>query len=343
MWTALAFGLAWWLTGRLCDPDSRLRVLDHPNSRSLHQRPTPRLGGVGAMSGFFVAWAGAWLTSGGLAADGAAALEIPPGVIWLWPALLLLVGVSLLDDWRSLTPKSRFVVHLLAAALPLIGGLSLEHLDLPGISLPLGWGGPLFSLLFLAWMLNLYNFMDGMDGFAGGMGWFGFGFLAAAGWLAGQPFFALTALLVGAANLGFLYWNFPPARIFLGDAGSVPMGFLAGGMILWGDRQGVLPFWAGVLIFAPFVVDATVTFLRRLLRGEKVWEAHRSHAYQRLVRSGWGHRRTTLAEYALMAACGASALGLGRSGSVVWAWGGIVAWGVIFTLLLLWVERRAKV
>jgi UDP-N-acetylmuramyl pentapeptide phosphotransferase/UDP-N-acetylglucosamine-1-phosphate transferase len=141
-------------------------------------------------------------------------------------------------------------------------------------------------LIFTVWFINLYNFMDGMDGFAGGMGTLGFGFLAYLGWLAGQDFFALSGLLIAGANLGFLLCNFPPARIFMGDAGSTTMGFLAAGMSLWGVRDGLFPMWIPILIFSPFIVDATVTLIRRLVHGDKVWQAHRSHYYQRLVLLG---------------------------------------------------------
>ena len=112
---------------------------------------------------------------------------------------------------------------------------------------------------------------------------------------------------LAAASAGFLTCNFPPARIFLGDTGSTALGFLAAACGLWGSRTGLFPFWVALLVFSPFIVDATVTLLRRLLRGEKVWEAHRSHYYQRLVLLGWGHRRTVLVEYALMLVCAGSA------------------------------------
>ncbi len=155
------------------------------------------------------------------------------------------------------------------------------------------------------WMTNLYNFMDGMDGFAGGMTVIGFGTLALL-W-GGGPFAALAAVAAGAA-LGFLPLNFPPARLFMGDVGASVLGFLAGGLAILGWKHAVVPLWASVLVFAPFVVDATVTLARRMLRGERIWEAHRTHYYQRVVQLGWGHRRTVLVEYALMLGTGASAL-----------------------------------
>ena len=157
-------------------------------------------------------------------------------------------------------------------------------------------------------MANLYNFMDGMDGFAGGMTFFGFGFLAYFGWQAHFPVMLIIAVFVAMAALGFLTHNFPPARIFMGDAGSITIGFLAGTLMILGVRDGIFEIWVPIMIFSPFIVDATVTLIRRVLRRKKIWQAHREHYYQRLVLSGWTHRRTVLAEYGVMALCGGLAV-----------------------------------
>ncbi|HSB49205.1 MAG TPA: glycosyl transferase, partial [Burkholderiales bacterium] len=155
---------------------------------------------------------------------------------------------------------------------------------------------------------NLYNFMDGSDGLAGGMALIGFSFYGAAAWFAGSTEFALVNFSIAAAAAAFLVFNFHPARIFLGDAGSVPLGFFAAALGLIGWLQHDWTWWFPILVFSPFVVDASVTLARRLLQREKVWQAHRDHYYQRLVQLGWGHRKTALAEYALMLACGVAAL-----------------------------------
>jgi len=162
--------------------------------------------------------------------------------------------------------------------------------------------------LAVAWMTNLYNFMDGSDGLAGGMAVIGFGAYALAAASGGHaPLLALSAALAAAA-LGFLLFNFPPARVFLGDVGSVPLGFLAGALGIVGWRDDLWPLWFPALVFAPFIADASATLLRRLARREKVWQAHREHYYQRLVRTGAGHRGAALAGYALMLVCAAAAL-----------------------------------
>src|SRR5262245_1457719 len=150
--------------------------------------------------------------------------------------------------------------------------------------------------------------MDRSDGLAGGMAVFGFSFYAVAAWLAGSTEFALVNLSIAAAAGAFLVFNFHPARIFLGDAGSVPLGFLAAALGLIGWLQRDWTGWFPILVFSPFIMDASVTLARRLLRREKVWQAHRDHYYQRLVRLGWGHGRTALAEYAVMFASGVAAL-----------------------------------
>jgi UDP-N-acetylmuramyl pentapeptide phosphotransferase/UDP-N-acetylglucosamine-1-phosphate transferase len=188
-------------------------------------------------------------------------------------------------------------------------------------------------------MINLYNFMDGMDGFAGGMTLIGFSTLA---WLGrADATFTDVCLIVAAASAGFLIHNFPPAKIFMGDTGSTALGFLTAACTLWGSKANLFPLWIAILVFSPFIVDATVTLLRRLLRGEKVWQAHRSHYYQRLVLLGWGHRKTVLAEYVLMLACAGSAvlaMELPPAGQT-WL---LVIWVFIYSLLIWGVGRLER-
>src|SRR6185503_1293522 len=162
--------------------------------------------------------------------------------------------------------------------------------------------------LAIAWMTNLYNFMDGADGLAGGMALFCFAAYALAASAAGFEALALGAAGVASAAFGFLAFNFPPARVFMGDAGSIPVGFLAGALGLHGAIVGAWPSWFPLLVFSPFVVDATATIAHRLARGDRVWIAHRQHYYQRLVLSGWSTRRLALTCYAVMIAASASAL-----------------------------------
>lgn len=275
-----------------------LHIMDQPNERSLHQTPVPRTGGLGLLVGIVLV-AGVSAGLGGL----------PTGWPWIAAALALVGGVSFLDDRAEVPWRWRLGTHVVAAALLMLGGLLWTNLDLPWTH----WYFPATLALtltgfYVIWMINLYNFMDGMDGFAGGMAVFGFSALAAMGWQVGDLAYATLAVIPAAAGGGFLTSNFPPARIFLGDVGSSTLGLLAAGLSLLGVQRGLFPLWIAWLAFSPFIVDATWTLARRLLRGERLWLAHRSHHYQRLVLAGWGHRKTALWSYALMAASAATAV-----------------------------------
>jgi len=216
----------------------------------------------------------------------------------LWIACGVLLAVSFLDDARGLPAALRLAAHLAVCGAFATIVLAPAHGALAIAAVALA----------LAWMANLYNFMDGSDGLAGGMALIGFACYGAAAWAADSREFALVNFSIAAAAAAFLVFNFHPARIFLGDAGSVPLGFLAAALGLIGWLQGDWAAWFPALVFSPFIVDASVTLARRCLRGERVWQGHREHYYQRLVRIGLGHRGTALAEYALMLACAAAAL-----------------------------------
>lgn len=271
-----ALGIAWMLHSGV----ARL-AMDDPNQRSLHNRAIPRTGGIALLAGLLGGWA--WLHP-----------------TWLiLPAFLglALAAVSFLDDLAGLSIRWRFSAHLAAAIALALSALG--HFPV--------WA--LIAATFaIVWMCNLYNFMDGSDGLAGGMALFGFGFLGIAGWLGDDPQFTYVAWCVAAAAGGFLIFNFNPARIFMGDAGSIPLGFFAAALGLIGWQRGLWPWWFAPLVFSPFVADASVTLAKRALRGEKVWQAHREHYYQRLVQLGLGHRTTALAEYVLMMLVGSTAL-----------------------------------
>ncbi len=325
---AAAFGVTACVVYLLAHPRWGPRVLDHPNERSLHVRPTPRTGGLGIVAGLA---AGALVAAtGGLGDAGLAGVLLCAGLV---------AGVSFLDDLRPISPAPRLAVHLGAALGLVAAGVYPETVAVPGLV----WVWPAWlaagaSVLATVWMTNLYNFMDGMDGLAGGMAVAGFGTLAALGLLGGRADYATAAAVVAFGTAGFLLFNFPPARIFMGDVGSSTLGFLAAAYALWGSREGLFPLWVAVLVFSPFVVDATVTLLRRALAGERVWQAHRSHYYQRLVRLGWGHRKTVLAEYALMLACALSAVLAVRAGPAV-QWALIAGWIGLYALLVAGVSR----
>jgi UDP-N-acetylmuramyl pentapeptide phosphotransferase/UDP-N-acetylglucosamine-1-phosphate transferase len=218
---------------------------------------------------------------------------------WLALPLIGLFVLSLFDDMRGLPVRQRLVGHILAAAILVVGS---------GLSNSQGIMVTLAVLLSTVWMTNLYNFMDGSDGLAGGMALFGFTFYGIAALFAHNETLALMNFAISAATSGFLYYNFPPARVFMGDAGSIPLGFLVAAMGLWGWQQGCWTVWFPLLAFSPFIVDASVTLIKRTLRGVKVTEAHREHYYQRAILLGWSHRKLVLAEYLLMLGSGSLAL-----------------------------------
>jgi UDP-N-acetylmuramyl pentapeptide phosphotransferase/UDP-N-acetylglucosamine-1-phosphate transferase len=286
-------------------------LADIPNARSLHDTPKPRLGGI------------AWMASALCVAAAYAYRDL--GAVLACAAMLAVV--SALDDRRSLPVALRLSVHALAALVALLTAMA----ELPAWQLAA-------ALLALVWMTNLYNFMDGADGLAGGMALIGFAAMAWAAYEAGASALALACAAIASGSLGFLAFNWPPARVFLGDAGSVPLGFLAGALGLLGAASGAWPLAFPLVLFSPFVVDATATIARRLLRGEKVWVAHRGHYYQRLVLAGWSARRLAAAQYALMAACAAVALALRGTGTMLQC--GILALlSTAYVVLLIALDR----
>ena len=287
-------------------------ALDHPTPRSLHGSPVPRTGGLGLHAGVL----GGWLII---------APHFSPA---LWIGLGLVLAVSFADDLRGLPVAVRLGTHLCAAATLSAGLLFGEF----------GAGATLLAALAVTWLTNLYNFMDGSDGLAGGMTAIGFSFYGSAASLAGAAELAALSFSVAAAAAAFLVFNFHPARVFLGDAGSIPLGFLAAAFGLLGWLQNSWPWWFPVLVFSAFIVDASVTLARRLVRGERVWEAHRDHYYQRLVQMGWGHRRTAVAEYALMLVSGLLALATLSAAAAGQTVALIVA-AAVYAAVIAWVER----
>lgn len=246
---------------------------DVPNERSLHTNIVPRIGGLGMLIGLAAAWSWLPVTDEllGLATIG----------------YLALFAVSFADDVRSMPIVARLATHSVVAA-----------------SWSLFVGGPWWVLfagfLFVVWSINLYNFMDGSDGLAGGMAVVGFGTYAWAAYIGGDLTLAALCGSVAAAGAGFLLFNFHPASLFLGDSGSIPLGFLAATFGWYGAHRGLWTLTLPILAFFPFYFDATYTLVRRLVRGERFWLPHREHLYQRAIRSGLGHRAVALATYALM-------------------------------------------
>ena len=301
--------------GLLLSPIGRQLMLDRPNERSLHGGPVPRSGGISIAAGVAAC----------AAASDAAVLHGIGAILVIAGALAV---ISLADDIFTLPALSRLAAHFAAAGAAL--GLGI------GVADPM-----LFAVLLLAiaWFANLYNFMDGSDGLAGGMTVLGFGTYAWVAQQAGHGALATASVGIAVASLAFLAVNFHPARLFMGDVGSIPLGFLAGALGVLGWRDGVWPLWFPILVFAPFVCDATLTLVKRLLRRERVWEPHKDHYYQRLVRMGFGHRATALIEYGAMAGCAATAIFFRAAEPALQA-GALGAAAVVLGAIAVWIDTR---
>ena len=291
-------------------------LLDHPNPRSSHVVPTPRGGGIAVLGVLIPVWAALGLGEGRM------------DVVFVSAAAAALAGLSWFDDLAGLSPLWRLLGHSAAVGFtftfmsgPYFGGLLPPALD------------TLAAGLLWLWFVNLFNFMDGIDGIAG---------VETACLGAGSAVVALIAGLslhpfgftAAAAALGFLWWNRPPARIFLGDVGSVPLGFLLGWLLLDLAASGQ---WAAALILPLYyLADATITLGLRAWRREKVWQAHRQHFYQRAVGRGLSHGAVTGA----VLAAGVALVGLAAAAAWGWAWQAVAAAGVVVAALLFHLGRE---
>lgn len=307
---------SWLLTGAVRRYALRSDLLDVPNERSLHRTPTPRGGGLAI----------ALVTLAGLTVA-ALLSRIPAQVGWaLGVGGALVAAVGWLEDRRGVSARLRAAVHLVAAgwaAYWIWGELSLAAVA---------------GVVCIIWAINLYNFMDGIDGLAGAEAG-SVGIIAGALFLmAGRDDLAVVAFLVAAAATGFLGWNWPPARIFMGDVGSGFLGFTFGALALIADRSAALPVALGLLAAGVFAFDATITLLRRMARGERWREAHRSHAYQRLVQAGSTHAEVTSGVLLVNLVLGLLAW-LAQSGRLSVA-AAVLAGIVVLTVLYFAIERR---
>ncbi len=283
-WLVVGAGLAsLGLTGLVRRDALAGQLLDRPNARSSHQQPTPRGGGVA----FVLVFLGGLVL---LAGQG----RVAPGLCWaLAGAGGATALLGFLDDHGHIDARWRLLGHLGAALWLLVWLRGTPALSLAGLQLAPGGLADGLALLYLVWLLNLYNFMDGIDGLASAEALCAC--LGGALLLAGRAEAALPELLLGGAVAGFLVWNFPPARIFMGDAGSGFLGIVLGGLSLRAAALAPELFWSWLILLAVFVTDATLTLLRRLLRAEPVWQAHCSHAFQYAARKYGRHRPVTLA------------------------------------------------
>ncbi len=284
---------------------------DRPNVRSLHASPIPRTGGIAIVLGAI----GMWLS------------VIPSGRL-LGLTAAILAAISILDDWKGLHPLPRFSAHIAIAAYFAYYGLGRPPLV-----------ECIFLVLAIVWVTNLFNFMDGADGLAAGMAIGGFCAYAIAAWIAGQIDLMLICVVIAASTVPFLVANFHPARLFMGDSGSITLGFLAASIGALGWSEGAWSPFFPVFVFSPFIADASLTLLHRAVTGQQFWRPHRDHYYQKLIRMGLGHRNTALAEYCVIILSGAFGLAsLAFDGAQ--QLGMIVIWGAVLVILAVWIDRR---
>lgn len=279
-------GLSAFLTALLA---RYLRVLDVPNERSSHVVPTPRGGGIAILCGFLAGISLIHLIG-----------DVTPirtrYFIGFLASAFIVAAVSIVDDYRTITPKAKLAIQLVAMSAALGSGLVIDELHFPGIgSVQMGWWGFPLSFLWILGLTNAYNFMDGLDGIAGGTAVIASAFFCLIAFQQGSVFIYLASLVLCAASLGFLVFNLPPARIFMGDVGSTFLGFTFAVMAIIAaryDRSHTSLFVVPLLMFH-FIFDTVFTFLRRLAGGESVLWAHRTHLYQLLNRSGLSHGKVT--------------------------------------------------
>lgn len=267
----------------------RSNLVDYPNTRSSHQSPTPRGGGVAIIASFL-------LLMFGMGATGRIERD-------LWIAILgsgaLVATLGFIDDIKQVPARWRLLGHTAAAAWVLAWIGPLPPVPILGMTFNLGIGAVLLSALYLVWSINLFNFMDGIDGIAS-LEAIGVALGGALVWWLVQPAGDWpVAVLFAACVAGFLYWNFPPARIFMGDAGSGFLGLMVALLALWSARTAPHLFWSWFILGGCFMVDATTTLVRRVMRGERFYEAHRNHAYQYAARRHKSHKTVSLAVAAI--------------------------------------------
>lgn len=280
---AIVFAISLWMTGFLRRYALTRSLMDIPNERSAHSIPTPRGGGVAIVAAFLLA----------LPVLAFAGLLSPHSLFAFWGAGALIAVIGFADDHGHIAARWRLLGHFVAAVWVLIWLGGVAPVELMGGIVRLGWAGLIIGAFFLVWMLNLYNFMDGIDGLASVQAVTVCLGMCLIYWMLGVVDLIWAPLMLAGAVSGFLYWNFPPARIFMGDAGSGFLGLTLGSMVLQAAWDNPALLWSWLVLLAAFIVDATFTLARRLIRGDKVYQAHSSHAYQHAARC-WGHKRVTL-------------------------------------------------
>jgi Fuc2NAc and GlcNAc transferase len=260
-------------------------MLDIPNERSSHKIPTPRNGGIAIAIAFLLGML--WLAMNHIISLRLALALLNGGIF--------VAGIGYLDDRKPVSAKSRSIVHFIAAAIALyfLGGF--PSLIVGSWQINLGWFGFILAAIGIVWLINLYNFMDGIDGLAGSEAIFVSLTMGILLWTHGVHGIAWLCFFLVASVAGFLFWNWPPAKLFLGDVGSGLLGFIFAVLALATAKQNILPLLIWLTLLSVFIFDTTFTLMHRLWRGERWYVAHRDHIYQRLVHEyGFSHKKVTV-------------------------------------------------
>ena len=315
----------------------RVRIMDMPNERSSHQSPTPKSGGISIVCTFLVGAAVIFYV-------GEMTRIREDYFIGFVFSAVLIAGISLFDDIARKPFITKLGTQLLAVFLVLAFGIVVDQLTFPYLGVvTLGWWGYPLSLLWIIGLTNAFNFMDGLDGLAGGVAAIVSAFFCAITFSQGSNFVYITSYALLAGALGFLVYNFPPARIFMGDVGSAFLGFSFAVLAIIAARydRSHTSFLVMPLLLFNFIYDTFFTFIRRLLRGERVLEAHRTHLYQLLNRTGWSHRAVSLFHYGVCVVQGVAAIWMvniiGHQRMLVFL--PFLAFQVIYTVVVI---RRAR-
>lgn len=281
-------------------------IKDTPHMRSSHNNPTPRAGGLGIAAGFFCA----------ILMMGMKALPFYPTLI-LWVGTFGIAGLmavmGFLDDVWGLPYQLRLVLQILAALWLLQMGASIPWVSLPLFgTLPLGFVGFILGFLWLTIFPNAFHFLDGLDGLAAGTAASCSAFLTIIAYRAGNPVITFTSLILCASTLGFIVYNFPKPRIFMGNTGGLFIGFLFASYALIGFNAeiGVIPLWTIPLLFFFQLYDIIIVRLRRVFLGRGFFTAHKEHLFQLLNRAGWSHARISLLYWGITFLQGLGALSL---------------------------------
>jgi Fuc2NAc and GlcNAc transferase len=324
----LVAALSWFAVGHLISRLIAKDIVDRPNDRSLHQGAIPRGGGLVIVASLLIALIVM------------SAISNRPQ---LFVALVLMVlawaGLSWSDDKTDLTPKFRLIVQFCICVFSVLAFGWVDQV----LGLGLGWFGPVLSVVGLLWMANLYNFMDGLDGLAASQTIvasisMAFWFLMHGDW----PL-SIVCVVLAASSYGFLLWTWNPAKIFMGDVGSITLGGFFGTLFIIGTTRHGLSIISFFGLFGVFIADATTTILIRARRGEKIWLPHRQHFYQRLANQGYAHSNIAIASVVLMLICSVLAtLGVMYHDMIWLSLIAIALTMAVSAVLVIYFEKRTK-